>query len=241
MPVNIHPMVDNGVPKGADDFSGGTLVCHCTDKPVTVEIGSNVLHNHACAARRRAPPEGIGGRRTGALQALPARPSAPAVGEFLVRHAGDDQLDLVDRGLLRVDVVGDDGAAAQHDDPVHHLEDVVDVVGDEDAGVAAVAGVAHEVEHAAGLGDAEIVGRLVEDDQVAVEIHRAGDRHRLPLAARERARSASSVGMFLVMPTRRRSSPATRFIVAWSMRLRNRGPGRPARGRGRGCGRSRAG
>ena len=52
MAVKIHPMVDNGVPKGADNFSGGTLVCHCTDKPVTVEISANVLHNHACACTK---------------------------------------------------------------------------------------------------------------------------------------------------------------------------------------------
>ena len=44
-----------------------------------------------------------------------------------------------------------------------------------------------KLQHALGLGDAEIVGRLVEDDQVAVEMHRAGDRDRLALAAGERA------------------------------------------------------
>ena len=58
MAVKIHPMVDNGVPKGADNFSGGTLVCHCTDKPVTVEISSNVLHNHACACTKCWKPAG---------------------------------------------------------------------------------------------------------------------------------------------------------------------------------------
>ena len=42
-------------------------------------------------------------------------------------------------------------------------------------------------EHALRLRDAEIVGRLVEDDQVAVEMHGARDRHRLALAAGERA------------------------------------------------------
>ena len=45
---------------------------------------------------------------------------------------------------------------------------------------------AHEVQHPLRLGDAEVVGGLVEDDQVAVEMHRARDRHRLALAARER-------------------------------------------------------
>ena len=88
---------------------------------------------------------------------------------------------------LRVDVVGDDPAAAHDDDAVDHLEDVVDVVRDEDAGMAGIAGVAHEAQHALRLRDAEIVGRLVEDDEVAVEMHGAGDGHRLALAARQRA------------------------------------------------------
>ena len=89
--------------------------------------------------------------------------------------------------VLGVDVVGDDLAAAHDDDAVDHLEDMVDVVGDEDAGVAGIAGVAHEAQHALRLRDAEIVGRLVEDDEVAVEMHGARDRHRLALAAGERA------------------------------------------------------
>ena len=102
-------------------------------------------------------------------------------------NAGDDPLDLLDARLLRVDVVGDDAAAPHDDDAVHHLEHMVDVVRDEDAGVAGIARAAHEAQHPLRLGDAEIVGRLVEDDEVAVEIHGAGDRDRLALAAGERA------------------------------------------------------
>ena len=83
----------------------------------------------------------------------------------------------------RVEVVRDDGAATHHHHAVHHLEDVVDVVGDEDAGVAAVPRLAHEAQHALRLRDAEVVGRFVEDDEVAVEVHCAGDGDRLPLAA----------------------------------------------------------
>jgi len=56
--------------------------------------------------------------------------------------------------------------------------------GDKDAGMAGIARVAHEAQHALRLGDAQIVGRLVQDDEVAVEMHRARDRHRLALAAR---------------------------------------------------------
>ncbi len=58
MPVAIHPMVDNGVLKGAANFAGGTLVCLCTDKPVTVEIASNVAHNHACGCTKCWKPAG---------------------------------------------------------------------------------------------------------------------------------------------------------------------------------------
>src|SRR5258705_14016290 len=107
----------------------------------------------------------------------------PGARAILLFDAGDDLLDLLDSGALGVDVVGHHLAPAQHDDAVDDLEDVVDVVGDEDAGMAGIASVAHEAEDAAGLRDAEIVGRLVEDDEVAVEMHGAGDRHRLALAA----------------------------------------------------------
>lgn len=63
---------------------------------------------------------------------------------------------------LGVDVVGHDLAPAQHHDAVDHLEHVVDVVRDEDAGAARVARVAHEPEHALRLGHAEVAGGLVE-------------------------------------------------------------------------------
>ena len=57
----------------------------------------------------------------------------------------------------------------------------------EDAGVARVAGAAHEAKDPLRLGHAQIVGRLIQNDEVAVEVHGAGDRHGLALAARERA------------------------------------------------------
>jgi S-(hydroxymethyl)glutathione synthase len=58
MTANIHPSVDNGVQPGAADFAGGTLVCHCSDRPVTVAIGSNVAHNHACGCTKCWKPAG---------------------------------------------------------------------------------------------------------------------------------------------------------------------------------------
>lgn len=56
--VSLHPAIDNGLKPGADNFSGGTLVCDCADSPVTVEISSQVLHNHACGCTKCWKPEG---------------------------------------------------------------------------------------------------------------------------------------------------------------------------------------
>jgi S-(hydroxymethyl)glutathione synthase len=50
--------VDNGLAPGSDSFAGGTLVCECTDKPVTVRIDSQVAHNHACGCTKCWKPEG---------------------------------------------------------------------------------------------------------------------------------------------------------------------------------------
>ncbi len=54
----------------------------------------------------------------------------------LVVHPGDDPLHRLDRRGFRVDVVRHHRAAPHHDDPVDHLKDVVDVMRDEDAGMA---------------------------------------------------------------------------------------------------------
>jgi S-(hydroxymethyl)glutathione synthase len=58
MSVNIHPAVDNGVKPGSASFSGGVLVCACTDKPVKVRAASQVLHNHACGCTKCWKPKG---------------------------------------------------------------------------------------------------------------------------------------------------------------------------------------
>lgn len=56
--VSIHPAVDGGVKKGSSTFSGGTLVCACTDKPVKVRIEGQVAHNHACGCTKCWKPKG---------------------------------------------------------------------------------------------------------------------------------------------------------------------------------------
>jgi S-(hydroxymethyl)glutathione synthase len=56
--VSIHPSVDNGIKPAAKDFGGGTLVCHCKDKPVKVKIGAQTAHNHACGCTKCWKPKG---------------------------------------------------------------------------------------------------------------------------------------------------------------------------------------
>jgi S-(hydroxymethyl)glutathione synthase len=57
--VLIHPAVDNGVPHTEDPhFAGATLTCHCKTDPVTVAVGAQVAHNHACGCTKCWKPEG---------------------------------------------------------------------------------------------------------------------------------------------------------------------------------------
>jgi S-(hydroxymethyl)glutathione synthase len=58
MAVSIHPSVDNGIKPAAKDFSGGTLQCKCSSNPVTVAIGAQTAHNHACGCTKCWKPKG---------------------------------------------------------------------------------------------------------------------------------------------------------------------------------------
>lgn len=55
---SIHPAVDNGIAPAKDNFSGGTLVCHCASNPVEVEISSQSAHNHVCGCTKCWKPQG---------------------------------------------------------------------------------------------------------------------------------------------------------------------------------------
>jgi len=55
---SLHPSIDNGVKPGTGDFAGGTLTCHCTDRPVKVAVAGDVAHNHACGCTKCWKPEG---------------------------------------------------------------------------------------------------------------------------------------------------------------------------------------
>jgi S-(hydroxymethyl)glutathione synthase len=56
--ISIHPSVDNGIQRGSENFSGGTLTCKCTTNPVTVRIDSQIAHNHACGCTKCWKPDG---------------------------------------------------------------------------------------------------------------------------------------------------------------------------------------
>ncbi|UTW07969.1 S-(hydroxymethyl)glutathione synthase [Pseudomonas benzenivorans] len=55
---SIHPALDNGIQPGADDFAGGTLVCHCPQNPVKVRVDAQSAHNHACGCTKCWKPKG---------------------------------------------------------------------------------------------------------------------------------------------------------------------------------------
>lgn len=57
-PIALHPAVDHGIRQGSDNFGGGTLVCDCVDRPVTVRVDTQVLHNHLCGCTKCWKPKG---------------------------------------------------------------------------------------------------------------------------------------------------------------------------------------
>ncbi len=58
MAISIHPAVDHGVRPTAPSFSGGTLVCKCTDRPVRVSIKGQSAYNHVCGCTKCWKPAG---------------------------------------------------------------------------------------------------------------------------------------------------------------------------------------
>ena len=56
--IAIHPSVDHGIKPAAANFTGGTLVCKCSDKPVKVSVAAQTAHNHACGCTKCWKPAG---------------------------------------------------------------------------------------------------------------------------------------------------------------------------------------
>src|SRR3978361_2329104 len=72
----------------------------------------------------------------------------------VVGHARDDALDFLDTAALRIDILGHHLAASHDHDPREPLKHMVDVVGNENAGVSRVPRASHEAQHALGFSDA---------------------------------------------------------------------------------------
>lgn len=57
--ISIHPAIDGGLTPADSNFSGGTLVCACVDRPVKVAIKGQVAHNHVCGCTKCWKPKGV--------------------------------------------------------------------------------------------------------------------------------------------------------------------------------------
>ncbi len=57
--IKLHPRLDNGMQDytEVEGFTGGTLMCLCESDKVTVKVGSQTLHNHACGCSQCWKPE----------------------------------------------------------------------------------------------------------------------------------------------------------------------------------------
>jgi S-(hydroxymethyl)glutathione synthase len=56
--ISIHPAVDHEMKPAAANFTGGTLLCHCSSNKVAVAIGSQCAHNHVCGCTKCWKPAG---------------------------------------------------------------------------------------------------------------------------------------------------------------------------------------
>jgi S-(hydroxymethyl)glutathione synthase len=51
-------LVDQGLGRASAGFSGGTLVCNCTNRPVKVAIKGQIAYDHVCGCTKCWKPEG---------------------------------------------------------------------------------------------------------------------------------------------------------------------------------------
>jgi S-(hydroxymethyl)glutathione synthase len=56
--ISIHPAVDEGTKPAAANFAGGTLLCRCPDRKVTITISGQCAHNHVCGCTKCWKPAG---------------------------------------------------------------------------------------------------------------------------------------------------------------------------------------
>src|SRR6266511_3176302 len=172
-----------GRARSAATSSGSTRVRACSQLP------HHDIHASAPLQGSRIPQAARSSRR------LPDRPPPPSVGSrpelfqlvaelFQLGTAGHQPGQLV-AADLRLGVVTEAAAPVEDQEAVADRVGVVRVVGDEHDAEAPVAGLGDVAQHHPGLLDAQRRGGLVEDEHPGAEVHRPGDRHRLPLAAGE--------------------------------------------------------
>src|SRR5258708_36045868 len=102
------------------------------------------------------------------------------------RHSRNDAFNRLDGRLLRINIVRDLLASPQNHNTINHLKYLVNIMGDKDARMPRVAGTANETEYASSLGETKIVGGLLQDNQVADEVHSRSNVNRLSSATRHR-------------------------------------------------------
>ena len=56
--ITIHPAVDRGLKPKFENFTGGTLLCHCSDNKVAMAIKGQCAHNHVCGCTKCWKPQG---------------------------------------------------------------------------------------------------------------------------------------------------------------------------------------
>ena len=95
--------------------------------------------------------------------------------QILTQHLGDQ----LHSGQILNDVLAHQLAVPQHGDPVADLIDLLEEVGDEDDAHALLLEVEHQLEELLHLLLVERRGGLVENEHLALHVHRPGDGHHL--------------------------------------------------------------
>ena len=139
---------------------------------------------------RDAGPLGIGVEGVEQFVAVGLERQVPfgELGRDRLHHLGEVQgqllaAELLHQGRLLLDQ--DQLALADHADPVGHLLGLLDIMGGEDDGDAALAEAPDQLPHVAAQLDVDAGGRLVEEQDVGLVAERLGDHHPALHAARQ--------------------------------------------------------